>query len=146
MRNGKHQCHNGSKLHTVPINNHLPAAQPTKWLRIFWGEKKKSRQWITGRKITRQKENKGKKRKRRYRKGESNDSPMIPDRRRTSDIPSLGLPSGDTQQHSNRQEYDKLTATKKFSKGPGAACQLLSWYNNTIKTSRDSTHSPSTLP
>ena len=51
---------------------------------------------------------------------------MIPDRRRTSDIPSLGLPSGDTQQHSNRQEYDKLTATKKFYKGPGAACQLLS--------------------
>ena len=56
--------------------------------------------------MTRQKEkeNKAKKKgkKRRYTKGESNDSPMIPDRRRTSDIPSLGLPSGDTQQRGNR--------------------------------------------
>ena len=53
-----------------------------------------------------QKENeakkKEKKKKRRYRKGESNDSPMIPDRRKTSDIPGLGLPSGDTHQRSNR--------------------------------------------
>ena len=34
----------------------------------------------------------GRKNKRGDRKGESNDSPEIPDRRRTSDIP--GLPSG----------------------------------------------------
>ena len=58
----------------------------------FLGEK--SGEWTISRKTTRQKkqEDKAEKNKRGDRKGKSNDSPEIPDRRLTSDIP--GLPSG----------------------------------------------------
>ena len=75
-----------------------------KYLRVFW---KKS--WENGQlaekwqdrksKRTRQK----KKNKRGDRKGESNDSPEIPDRRATSDIP--GLPSG--QEERKKKEEKK---------------------------------------
>ena len=63
-----------------------------KYLRVFW--KKKAEEWTISRKMTRQKEqeDKAEKNKRGDRKGKSNDSPEIPDRRLTSDIP--GHPSG----------------------------------------------------
>ena len=60
-------------------------------------ERKKSGEWTISRKNdkTERARGLGRKNKRGDRKGESNDSPEIPDRRKTSDIP--GLPSGRIQ-------------------------------------------------
>ena len=63
----------------------------------------KSGEWTISRKMSRQKEQEDQteKNKRGDRKGESNDSPEIPDRRITSDIP--GLPSGQKTLSSNKK-------------------------------------------
>ena len=84
-----------------------------KYLRVFW---KKSRQngqlaekWQDRKsKRTRQK----KKNKRGDRKGESNDSPEIPDRRATPDIP--GLPLG--QEERKKKEEKKRRRGEQFGK------------------------------
>ena len=59
--------------------------------RIFWV--KKAGEWTVNRKTTGQKEQEdlAEKNERRDRKGESNDSPKVPDKRLTSDIPGLPL-------------------------------------------------------
>ena len=64
-----------------------------KYLRVFWREKSQENGPLakTNGKTERAR-GLGRKNKRGDRKGESNDSPEIPDRRGTSDIP--GLPSG----------------------------------------------------
>ena len=61
-----------------------------KYLRVFW--KKKAEEWTISRKMTRQKEQEDlaeKQNKRGDRKGKSNDSSEIPDRRMKLDIPGL---------------------------------------------------------
>ena len=62
-----------------------------KYLRIFWNKSQENGPFQKNYKTERAK-GLGRKNKRGDRKGESNDSPEIPDRRETSDIP--GLPSG----------------------------------------------------
>ena len=65
-----------------------------KYLSVFWREKN-SGEWTISRKNDRTERARGlgRKNKRGDRKGEPNDSPEIPDRGKTSDIP--GLPFGD---------------------------------------------------
>ena len=67
--------------------------------------------------MTRQKEQEDQteKNKRGDRKGESNDSPEIPDRRITSDIP--GLPSGQKTLSSNKKNRD-FCGNKSQENGP----------------------------
>ena len=97
MYSGKHQCHMAASCtyHLPTIISLLLNKSHTKN-----PSGKKSGEWTINRKMTRHKEQEDqaeeKKNKRGDRKGESNDSPEIPDRRETSDIP--GLPSGDKEQ------------------------------------------------
>ena len=86
-RNNKKQKYkcikaNISKLHMPPTNYHLPAAQqqPQKG-RIFWGEKVRRMDHLQKNDKTERVRGVGRKTREEIRKGESNESPEIPDRR-----------------------------------------------------------------
>ena len=90
----------GSKLHTPPTNYHPSCStraiqksltRNEKCLRVFW--KKSQKNGPLAEKNDR-KSKRTRQKKTGDRKGESDDSPEIPDRRKTSDIPSLPLGSG----------------------------------------------------
>ena len=101
MHNDKYQCHMAAKLHLPTPNRHLLAAQQEpynssqkKCLRVFWkksGERTISRKkWQDGKsKRTRQKNKRG------DRKGDSNDSPEIPDRGQENVHPRPPFREGD---------------------------------------------------
>ena len=111
-----------------------------RYQRVFW--KKKSGEWTISRKMTRQNEQEdqvGKKNKRGDRKEESNDSPEIPDRRETSDIP--GLTSG--WEKNNNKCADSLIIVNYFMFNrllliilylkPSKARQVISWGKHNTK-------------
>ena len=123
MHNSKYQCHMpyGSMLHIPPTNLLLLAAKQEpykkkayllmKYIKEFcW--KKVQKNGPAGRKRSDRKSNRTRqKNKRGDSKVESNDSPEIPDRGETSDIPSL--PSGvlhrtETKQQKEEEEEEKL--------------------------------------
>ena len=88
----------GSKLHIPPTNYHLLAARQepykkakplTKNIWEFSGKKSQENGPLAVKRLDGKSKRTRQKNKRRDRKGESNDSPEIPDRGKTSDIPGL---------------------------------------------------------
>ena len=104
MNNGKYQCHMaaGCTYHLPTIIsqllNNLRTIEKSltlneTYLRVFWKKVRRMDHQLKNDKTERAR-GLGRKNKREDRKGKSDDSPEIPDRRMTSDIPGLPLGAG----------------------------------------------------